>query len=126
MLDCPDTHLEFVRGLGSVGGLVFAAFPRGSGFYFDIIKLVPLLLLFFCWVPSCSWVDRDSRELGLPVLLWNSAMWACFAFGLAVVWLLPWFWLSFGFLLLFYLAPTLGYCHLRNQEVSYENRVLTK
>lgn len=124
----PAFHSVFALApFGASWAAVLAApFPRGTGFYFDLLKIIPLILLFFLWVPTCSWIDRDTRELDLPLLLWNSAAWACFALGLVVVWLLPWFWLSFGFLVLFFLAPVLAYVQVRNQEVSYENRVLTQ
>ena len=124
----PASHPVFALAHFSASWSVLLAgpFPRGAGFYFDLLKIIPLILLFFCWVPTCSWIDRDTRELGLPLLLWNSVAWAGFALGLVVVWLLPWFWLSFGFLLLFFLGPVLGYVQVRNQEVSYENRVLTQ
>src|SRR5438445_4945733 len=56
--------------LAIVGALVtpaFAAadeatFPRGSGMYFNLLKMVPLLIVYLGWVRTCFWVDQDSRK----------------------------------------------------------------
>src|ERR1700686_2484444 len=47
------------------------SFPRGSGMYFSLLKLFPLLLVYFCWVRTCWWVDQDARQLELPTTTWN-------------------------------------------------------
>src|SRR5262249_14882212 len=49
----------------------------------------------------------------------------CGLLGILVVWLLPWFWVSFVLLLMLYLMPTLAYVNLRNRQVSANERVLT-
>jgi type II secretory ATPase GspE/PulE/Tfp pilus assembly ATPase PilB-like protein len=101
-------------------------FPRGPGFYFDPIKLVLLILVYFCWVSTCRWVDRDAAQLKLPAATWNPIMLGGGLLGLALLWMLPWFWLSFLLLLLCYLVPTLSYVNVRNQKVAPEQRVLTE
>jgi type II secretory ATPase GspE/PulE/Tfp pilus assembly ATPase PilB-like protein len=53
-------------------------------------------------------------------------MLGCGIAGMLVVWMLPWFWISFVILLVLYLGPSLAYASVRNQRVSEEERVLTE
>ncbi len=102
-----------------------AVFPRGPGLYFDPIKLILLVLVYICWIRTCWWVDRDAENVRLPRIMWNTIMFVCGVVGLAVVWILPWFWISFPVLLAFYLGPMLVYCNAHNQVVPEEEKVLT-
>src|SRR5262249_11271755 len=109
---------------------VFAAnepsFPRGPGFYFDLLKLIPVVIVYLLWVRTCWWVDTDAKKHKLARLSWNPILLGCGLLGLLIVWLLPLFWLSFLGLLALYVAPALIYVNQRNQEVSEEDKVLTK
>jgi type II secretory ATPase GspE/PulE/Tfp pilus assembly ATPase PilB-like protein len=102
------------------------SFPRGPGFYFNLLKLVPFVLVYLSWVATCHWVDLDARDLKLPAARWNGLMLGCGLAGLLVVWLLPWFWLSVVALLVLYATPSLAYVNLRNQRVPPPDRVLTQ
>src|SRR5262249_23560440 len=115
-----------VLGLRGPGAADEPSFPRGTGLYFSIPKLLALVLLYFCWVRTCWWVDFDARELGLPLDIWNPLMLGCGLLGFLVVWLLPWFIVSFVVLLALYLMPSLAYVNLRNQRVPELERVMTK
>src|SRR6266849_9864438 len=102
-------------------------FPRGPGFYFSIPKLVTLLLIYFCWVRTCWWINHDTVALGLPATAWNPLLVGCGLVGLLLVWLLPWYWLlSLPLLLALYLTPSLVYVHIRNGRVPSERQVLTE
>jgi type II secretory ATPase GspE/PulE/Tfp pilus assembly ATPase PilB-like protein len=103
-----------------------ATFPRGDGFYFSIAKLVSLVVVYLCWVATCRWVDRDAVDLDILPDSWNLLLFGAGVLGIVVVWLLPWFWVSLVLLVLLWLAPSLAYVSVRNQKVSYENRVLTR
>src|SRR5205085_11076185 len=91
-------------------GLAAAAqdptFPRGSGLYFSLLKLFPLLLVYFCWVRTCWWVDQDARQLELPAANWNLLMLGCGLLGLLIVWILQWFWISFLLFLALYVISS--------------------
>src|SRR5947209_4219933 len=102
-------------------------FPRGPGFYFSIPKLLTLLLLYFCWVRTCWWVNVDAVQLGLTPGLWNLILFGTGFLGLLAVWLLPWYWpVGLPLLLILYLTPSLVYINLRNGRVPEERRVLTE
>lgn len=123
-----------VIGLGSFAflfhpGPLFAAeplFPRGEGYYFNLLNLSVLVILYLCWVRTSAWVDEDARQLHIPTVPWNPLMLGCGVAGMMIVWLLPWFWISFPILLGLYLTPSLIYASVRNQHVSKEERVLTE
>jgi general secretion pathway protein E len=102
------------------------SFPRGSGLYFNVLKMLPLLIVYLFWIRTCFWVDQDSRKLELPTTTWNPLLFGCGLLGLLVVWLLPWFWMSWLVLLCLYVVPSVAYANLRNQLVPEEFKVLTK
>ena len=33
---------------------------HGPGYYYSISKIVILLIVYFCWISSCTWVNRDA------------------------------------------------------------------
>jgi type II secretory ATPase GspE/PulE/Tfp pilus assembly ATPase PilB-like protein len=103
-----------------------ATFPRGPGLYFSLLKLLPVLLVYFLWVRICWWADQDARKLRLPHEIWNPVLFSCGVLGLFVVWMFPWFLLSFPIFLALFLCPTLAYVNLRNARVPEEQRVLTE
>jgi type II secretory ATPase GspE/PulE/Tfp pilus assembly ATPase PilB-like protein len=106
--------------------LLADSFPRGPGFYFSTLKILGVLVVFLLWVRTSGWVDHDARDLDLPVQLWNPLMLACGILGMVAVWLVPWFVLSYPFLWLMYLIPSLVYASVRNGKVPREQRVLTE
>jgi type II secretory ATPase GspE/PulE/Tfp pilus assembly ATPase PilB-like protein len=107
--------------------LLFAqAFPRGPGLYFSLLKLLPLLVIYFFWVRICWWADFDARKLKLPHEMWNPILFGAGVLGLLIVWAFPWFLLSFPILLALFLGPALAYINLRNGKVPADQKVLTK
>src|SRR5262249_47748998 len=102
------------------------AFPRGEGYYFNLLNLIALLILYFCWIRTSAWIDADAHHLHIPTVPWNPLMLGGGVVGMLVVCLLPWFWVSFFIMLALYLAPSLTYASVRNQRVSEEERVLTE
>ena len=99
-----------------------ADFPRGHGFYLNVPAFLAVVVVYLAWVRTCWWVDRDARQLKLPVPLWNAVLLGCGLLGLVVVWLFPpWmFLLSFSVLLLLYLGSSLVYVRVRNEGVEPE------
>jgi type II secretory ATPase GspE/PulE/Tfp pilus assembly ATPase PilB-like protein len=102
-----------------------ATFPRGPGFYYHPLKFLLVLIVYFCWLRTAWWVALDCRAVKMPAGVWNPVLFASGALGLLIVWLLPWFWLSFPLLVLLYVAGSLTYVGLRNEQVEPERRVLT-
>lgn len=105
--------------------LLFAAFPRGPGLYYSPVKLLAVVAVYLIWVRTCSWVNRDCQEVGLPAPRWASLLLLSGLAGLVLVWALPVFWAAFVALVALYLAPTLIYVSIRNDKVDEADRVLT-
>jgi type II secretory ATPase GspE/PulE/Tfp pilus assembly ATPase PilB-like protein len=104
---------------------LLALFPRGDGFYFDPVKLLLVAGVYLAWVRVCWWVDQDARALKQKPRFWNPLVLAGGLLGLLMVWLVPFFPVSFGFLVLFCVGPALVYVSKRNEAVDPEDRVLT-
>jgi type II secretory ATPase GspE/PulE/Tfp pilus assembly ATPase PilB-like protein len=109
-------------------GFVFGAdhFPRGTGFYFSIPKLLATLAFYLMWMRTCWWVDGDARIQRMPVRSWNAGMFAAGFLGLILVWTLPWFIASWSVAVVLYCVMTLAFVNVRNQLVSEDEKVLTK
>jgi type II secretory ATPase GspE/PulE/Tfp pilus assembly ATPase PilB-like protein len=102
------------------------AFPRGPGFYYHPFKLVCLLLLYFCWLAACGWVERDVKRLGTGSWAPGVILLGAGSLGLVVIWLLPFFWLSLSIFLVMFAGTTLLYMGQRDQRVDPADRVLTE
>jgi type II secretory ATPase GspE/PulE/Tfp pilus assembly ATPase PilB-like protein len=101
-------------------------FPRGEGYYYNLVNLIALIVLYFCWIRTSAWIDEDAHHLHISTIPWNPLMLGCGIAGMLVVWMLPWFWISFVILLVLYLGPSMAYASVRNQHVPEEERVLTE
>ncbi|HEV3118567.1 MAG TPA: ATPase, T2SS/T4P/T4SS family [Gemmataceae bacterium] len=99
--------------------------PRGDGFYFSIPKLLTLVAVYLVWIATVRWVDQDAIDLDLPATTWSALMFGAGCLGLAIVWLLPWYWISLVLLLILYAIAGMSYVNVRNQKVPAELRVLT-
>jgi general secretion pathway protein E len=106
-------------------GTLLALLPRGDGFFYHHGKLIAVLLLYFGWLATLVWADRDALMAGMPREKWNLLFLGCFALGLLCLWLIPSFAFAFLLLLVFFLSPLFIYVAQRNQKVPPQLRVLT-
>ncbi|HTU90339.1 MAG TPA: GspE/PulE family protein [Gemmataceae bacterium] len=125
-------YFHYLSSLGVLGVLavnpLFAeegAFPRGQGLYFNPVKIVILVLLYFAWLATCRWVHNDCYSMKMPSAMWNPLLLGCGVVGMLAVWLFPFFALGFLIFLVLYLAPTLSYVSLRNEKATADQKVLT-
>ncbi len=101
-------------------------FTRGEGYYFSIPKIIASLLLLFCWVRSCDWVNQDGQYHKYPYLKWNLIVFAPFAASFLLQWFIPFYWLvSFPLLLIAYVVPLTMYVRMRNKKASDDEMVFT-
>ncbi len=98
---------------------------RGTGSYFSWFKLVPILLIYFAWIRTSDWANRDCQINGLPYAMWNPIVTGPFLVGMIAVFTIPIFPLGFSLLLLSYLGPALAYVFVRNSKLDPHERVLT-
>src|SRR5262249_49626542 len=99
---------------------------RGPGFYFSLPKLAVVLVVYFCWVNTCTWVSRDAAKLGLNTGLWNGIMQAAGLLGLLAVWALPALFPGLLLLIALYAGASLAYVAVRNRKVPAGERLLTE
>jgi type II secretory ATPase GspE/PulE/Tfp pilus assembly ATPase PilB-like protein len=113
--------------LAALPGMALAAgsFPRGPGFYFGLGKLLLIACVYFGWISTCAWVSRDAKQVEIPVEPWNVAMVGSGIGGLLLVWLLPWFFLSFPLLIACYLMPLVFFIIRRNESLPPEDKIFT-
>jgi type II secretory ATPase GspE/PulE/Tfp pilus assembly ATPase PilB-like protein len=103
-----------------------AAIVRGPGFYLNLYKFVPVLVVFLLWAWTTYWADDDARELNnLRYEVWNCVLFFTGVLGFALVWSIPLYGLGLALLLLLYLVPLLTYVYVRNQTVPDDAKVLT-
>ncbi len=101
------------------------SFERGDGFYLSLFKLAPVWGLFLIWVGSANWVNQDCLRLNLDCDKWNSIMVFPFVVAFMLVWVFPIFLFSYMLMWITLAVPLVCYVSMRNQRVSYNQRVLT-
>ncbi|AMV37467.1 GspE/PulE family protein [Planctomyces sp. SH-PL62] len=100
--------------------------PRGPGFYLNLFKFIPVILVYLLWVRTTDWVEHDGRELNNPKFeTWNSVIFFSGVLGLAMVFSIPIYPIGLTLLLLAYFIPILTYVFIRNQTVADDQKVLT-
>ncbi|QDU29693.1 Putative type II secretion system protein E [Anatilimnocola aggregata] len=116
--------IEYISGLEDPHAMI-----RGRGFYLAIWKIVLLLLVFWMWVKTTDWINRDSGEIGnsigLPPDLWNPIVVFSFLLTFVIAMLIPIYLAGFFLILIAYIAPLATYIALRNGRVTNERKVLT-
>ena len=99
---------------------------RGPGFYLNLFKFIPVVLIYLLWTWTTDWVEHDTKELNnVKFATWNSVIFFSGLLGLLLVFAIPIYPLSLPLLLLAYLGPILTYCYVRNQTVPDDQKVLT-
>ena len=103
-----------------------AIMPRGPGFYLNLFKFVPVVLLYLLWARTTYWVDDDMKDLGnLRFETWNSIVFGTGLLGFAMALLLPIYFLGLLMLLLLDFGPLFYYIIQRNATVPDDRKVLT-
>jgi general secretion pathway protein E len=100
--------------------------PRGPGMYLNLLKFIPVVIIYLLWAWTTNWVEHDAKELNnLRFPVWNSAVFFSGVLGLALVLAIPIYLIGLGLLLLAYFVPLLSYIYARNQTVPDDQKVLT-
>ena len=103
-----------------------ATVPRGPGFYLNLFKFVPVVVIFLMWAWTSDWVDDDTKELNnVRFEMWNTVVFATGILGFALMWAIPIYFLGLMMLLIAYFAPLFTYIYTRNQTVPDDRKVLT-
>ncbi len=109
--------------------LVLAQAPnvqRGTGFYLNLYKFIPVLVVYLLWAWSTHWVEVDTKELNnLKFGIWNSVVFFSGVLGLFLVFAIPIYAIGVSLLAILYLVPIFVYVYARNQTVPDDQKVLT-
>jgi type II secretory ATPase GspE/PulE/Tfp pilus assembly ATPase PilB-like protein len=99
---------------------------RGPGMYLNLLKFIPVLIVYLLWAWTTNWVEHDTSELAnLKAQVWNCAIFFAGVLGLVLVLAIPVYFIGLGLLLLAYFVPLLSYIYARNQTVPDDQKVLT-
>jgi general secretion pathway protein E len=97
-----------------------------KGFYLNLYKFIPVVLIYLLWTWTTDWVEHDTKELNnLKFGLWHSAVFLSGVLGLLLVFAIPLYPLGLFLLSLAYLIPLLTYIYARNLTVADDQKVLT-
>jgi type II secretory ATPase GspE/PulE/Tfp pilus assembly ATPase PilB-like protein len=108
-----------------------AAFTRGPGGYFSIIKLVLILIVFWVWVRTADWVSFDCQTLSLNHGKWSPIVFYPFLIGFLVSLFIPgpaiaFYFVNFPLLILCLAVPLTMYIRQRNHFVTVDEMVMTR
>ncbi len=99
---------------------------RGPGMYLNLLKFIPVVMVYLLWAWTTNWVEHDMQELNNTRFnVWNTAVFFSGVLGLILVLVIPIYFLGLGLLLLAYFVPLLSYIFARNQTVPDDQKVLT-
>ncbi len=93
-----------------------AAFPRGPGFYFSLVKLSFLLIAFLLWIYICNAVQRDSDVANFTAERSNALLLGAGILGLTLAWICPSLWLSLAALTLLVCCAVIAYGLERDRQ----------
>jgi type II secretory ATPase GspE/PulE/Tfp pilus assembly ATPase PilB-like protein len=89
-------------------------------------KLLLLWFLFILWVRSADWVNRDSQVFSLGYGKWNPILFFPFLLlYLLLAFIVAYFWVAVGLLVVCYLATFVPYVVMRNRAVELHQKVFT-
>ncbi len=100
-------------------------FPRGAGDYFSIVKILASLAVFWLGLAAADWVNRDGVMLKQNYRLWNALVALSLIVAFVLLWIIPWFALSYTLLVLAATVPTAVYVFQRNKSLNDADKVFT-
>ena len=98
---------------------------RGPGGYLSPVKLVICMILFWLWVRTADWVNRDCGFADMPLDVWNMVIVFPFFVAMLLTLSLPVFAIGFVLLILSFVTPLLIYVLRRNEKVAPNEKVFT-
>ncbi len=108
---------------------LFAQSPvlaREDGFYLNLFKFVPVVLIYLLWVWTTGWIDSDLRDLeDVRFNMWNSVAFFSGLAGLTLVLAIPIYPIGISLLVIAWAVPLFVYVYNRNQKVAEQDKVLT-
>lgn len=95
------------------------------GGYAAFWKVLAAIIVYLIWVFSLDWVSRDCYFHAYSTKKWVTLSYGCFWGGMLLFWLIPFFWVSYLFLLAGTFVPVAMFVKMHNQDLSSGEQVLT-
>jgi len=110
----PQTDLKSIfRTMDSFGG--FAA----------LWKILAAIIIYLAWVFSTDWMSTDCIRYGFNGKKWIPTAYGAFWGGMILFWAIPFFWVSYLFLVAGWVVPLAMFVRMHNQDLSSGEQVLT-
>ncbi len=100
-------------------------FVRGGGFYFSLFKLILLWATLLIWASIAEYLNRDILKRKQPYYIWNPIIVGSVALVFLIVWINPFFWISYLLLLIAIFAPAGVYAYKLNPTVGKDETLFT-
>ncbi|MBQ6109425.1 MAG: hypothetical protein IJK97_14525, partial [Thermoguttaceae bacterium] len=95
------------------------------GSYAALWKIIAAIVVYLIWVRSLDWISTDCIYYGFEIKKWVPISYGAFWGGMLVFWLIPFFWVSYLFLLAGCIVPLVLYVRMHNQDLSSGEQVFT-
>jgi len=95
------------------------------GSYAALWKIIAAILVYLVWVRALDWISTDCIYYGFEVKKWVPITYGAFWGGMILFWLIPFFWVSYLFLLAGCVVPLVLFVRMHNQDLSSGEQVFT-
>lgn len=100
-------------------------FRRSEHFPLNWVKIAACWLTLLVWVSTANWANIDAQRHRFKYARWNSILVFPFATAFLLLFLIPWFMVSYPLLVLTYLIPAILYVRHRNGQLLPHEQVMT-
>lgn len=100
-------------------------FRRSDHFSLNWVKIAACWLTLLVWVSTANWANIDAQRHRFKYARWNSILVFPFAAAFLLLFIIPWFMVSYPLLALTYLIPSILYVRHRNGQLLPHEQVMT-
>ncbi|MCR5163441.1 MAG: Flp pilus assembly complex ATPase component TadA [Thermoguttaceae bacterium] len=95
------------------------------GGYASFWKILAAIVVYLIWVRALDWISTDCIYYGFEIKKWVPITYGAFWAGMILFWLIPFFWVSYLFLVAGCVVPLVLYVKMHNQDLSSGEQVFT-
>ncbi len=97
----------------------------GFGGYAAVWKILAAIVVYLVWVFALDWASIDCFRYSFNAKKWVPILYGSFWGGMILFWLIPFFWVSYLFLLAGTIVPIVMFVKMHNQDLSSGEQVMT-
>jgi type II secretory ATPase GspE/PulE/Tfp pilus assembly ATPase PilB-like protein len=91
----------------------------------SVLKMLLTLMVFFAWVRTADWVNRDAQVFDLGYVAWNPVVVLPFVVAFLAALVIPNFWIGWVLMLIAWIVPLVIYAQKHNRSVEPHQMVFT-